>query len=142
MSFQTLIGFRRRLCGLLNEQRRQFLDRHLSRCHGSPFRPDGAAEGVAHGGSSVLRPDQGRSCDLWVGRRVSASVMVFHGICSPIGLFYVALPYIEASSRLDGIEMQSSRQNQRGCDRQSTRAAAIFFLTNRLSLVYSMPEAN
>jgi PadR family transcriptional regulator PadR len=68
--------------------------------------------------------------------------MFFHGSCSPIDLFYVALPYIKASSRLVGIEMHSSRQNQRGCDRQLTGVAAIFFLTSRLSLVYSMPVAN
>jgi hypothetical protein len=52
------------------------------------------------------------------------------------------MPYIEASSRLDGIEMQFSRQNQRGCDRQRTEVAAMFFLTSYLSPVYSMPEAN
>ena len=75
-----------------------------------------------------------------VAALLSASVMVFHGSCSPIDLFYVALPYI-ASSRLDGIEMQSPRQNQPGRDRQLTRVTAIFFLTSRLLLVYSMPVA-
>ena len=68
--------------------------------------------------------------------------MVFHGTCPPIDFFYVGLPYIEASSPLDGIEMQFSRQNQRGCDRQRTEVAAMFFLTSYLSPVYSMPEAN
>jgi hypothetical protein len=36
-----------------------------------------------------------RSCKH--ARSFSASVMVFHGSYSPIDLFYVALPYMEAS---------------------------------------------
>jgi hypothetical protein len=58
MPREDLIGFRSRLCGLLNEQRRKFLQRHLSPFHGSPLRPDGPAERVAKGVSGVLRPGQ------------------------------------------------------------------------------------
>src|ERR1700679_2141202 len=105
----------------------------------SALAADGPTEGVAKGASGVLWPCQCRRGNFGEGRRLSASVMVFHGSCSPIDLFYVALPYIEASSRLDRIEMQSSRRNQRGCECQLTGVAAIFILTRRLSHVYSMP---
>ena len=84
MSRQDEIGFWRRFRGLLEKQLLQFLFGHRGRGHGSPLRADGAAEGVAKRVAGILRSGQCGRGDLRVGRRISASVGVFHVSCPQI----------------------------------------------------------
>jgi len=58
MPRQNEIGFRRGFCGLLEEQLTSSSFDIVEAVHGSPLRPDGTAEGVAKGASSILRPSQ------------------------------------------------------------------------------------
>jgi hypothetical protein len=61
---QDLIGFRWRCGRLSSKQRQQLLSRHLRAPHRSALRSDGPAEGVAHGGPSILRAGESCGCNL------------------------------------------------------------------------------